>query len=92
MVGGRLLVVGGRGDGKHSSRERLPVPPGSAVSITCLGPPRGCQTWGKGPRVLGSSSLTPQRLAAMENGNEDRLEQCSIKGLLRAALKQCPGA
>lgn len=86
-------MVGGRGDGKHSSRERLPVLPGPAAPITCLGPPRGCQTWGKGPRVLGgSSSPTPQRLAAMENGNEDRLEQRSIKGLLRAALKQCPGA
>lgn len=44
------------------------------------------------PRTLGISSLTPQCPAPVEDGNEDRLDRGSIKGLLRTALKQCPGA
>lgn len=44
------------------------------------------------PRTLGIGSLTPQCPAPVEVGNEDRLDQGSIKGLLRTALKQCPRA
>lgn len=74
---------GGRWTGRpeaQSSREAPRVHQDRLFAFPARGPPRGCQTWGKRPHVLGISSLTP-----VENGNEDRLDQRSIKSSLRVS-------